>query len=95
MRTECAEVKVTAECKINEARTMIEDAQGKFIEAEAKLRSAESLRDEARRSERAAERKLQEVEAREDDLRRRMASFKSECVFLIFYINLSGVIFIN
>ncbi|XP_057528538.1 protein CROWDED NUCLEI 4 isoform X2 [Amaranthus tricolor] len=79
MRTECAEVKVTAECKISEAHTMIEAAQGKFIEAEAKLRSAESLRDEARRSKCAAERKLQEVEAREDDLRRRMASFKSDC----------------
>lgn len=79
MRAECAEVKVAAESKMAEARSMVEDAQRKYIEAEAKLHAAESLQEEARRSERAASRKLQEVEAREDDLRRRFVSFKSEC----------------
>lgn len=79
MRTECAEVKVAAESKMAESRSMVEDAQRKYVEAEAKLHTAESLRDEARRCERAAGRKLQEVESREDDLRRRMASFKSDC----------------
>ncbi|XP_074309084.1 uncharacterized protein LOC141643712 [Silene latifolia] len=79
MRAECAEVKVSAESRMAEARSMVEDAQQKLAEAEVKLRAAESMRDEARRSESAAGRKLLEVEAREDDLRRRMSSFKSDC----------------
>ncbi|KAK9670009.1 hypothetical protein RND81_13G170300 [Saponaria officinalis] len=79
MRAECAEVKITAESKMAEASSLVEDTQQKYVEAEVKLRAAESLRDEARRSERAAGRKLQEVEAREDDIRRRMTSFKSNC----------------
>ena len=80
MRTESAEIKVSAESKLAEGRIMVEDAQKKFAEAEAKLHSAESLQAEATRYHRAAERKLQEVEAREDELRRRLISFKSEYV---------------
>ncbi|KAL9229451.1 hypothetical protein vseg_004915 [Gypsophila vaccaria] len=79
MRAECAEVKLSAESKMVEARSFVEESRHKYGEAEMKLRAAESLRDEARRSERAAERKLQEAEAREDDHRRRMTSFKSIC----------------
>ncbi|KAH9619440.1 hypothetical protein KSS87_010776 [Heliosperma pusillum] len=79
MRAECAEVKIAAESKMAEARSLVEDTELKYAEAEVKLRAAESLREESRRSERAAGRKLQEVEAREDDLRRRNASFKFDC----------------
>lgn len=79
MRAESAEIKVSAESKLNEGRNMVEDAHKKFTEAEAKLHAAETLEAEASRYHRAAERKLQEVEAREDDLRRRIVSFKSDC----------------
>ncbi|XP_074294304.1 nuclear matrix constituent protein 1b-like [Silene latifolia] len=79
MRAESAEVKIAADIKMAEARSLVEDTQQKYAEAEEKLRAAESLRDEVRRSERAAGRKLQEVEGREDDLRRRITSFKSDC----------------
>ncbi|GAB2283061.1 hypothetical protein Dimus_017592 [Dionaea muscipula] len=79
MRAECAEVKVSAESKIAEARCMSVDAEKKYTEAEAKLHAAESLQAEANRYHRVAERKLQEVEAHEEDLRRRIMSFKSEC----------------
>ncbi|XP_058185534.1 protein CROWDED NUCLEI 4-like [Rhododendron vialii] len=79
MRAECAETKFAAEIKLCEARSMVENAEKKFVEAEAKLHAAESLEAEANRYHRAAERKLHEVEAREDDLRRRIISFKSDC----------------
>lgn len=80
MRAECAETKVAAEIKLDEARSMVEDAHKRFVEAEAKLHAAEALQTEASSFRRTAERKLQEVEAREDDLRRRLISFKSEYV---------------
>ncbi|KAJ0039636.1 hypothetical protein Pint_27829 [Pistacia integerrima] len=86
MRAESAEIKVAAECKLAEARIMIEDAQRKFVEAEAKLRAAESLEAEASRFHRSAERKLKEVETREDDLSKRIVSFKSEYVFSILFV---------
>ncbi|KAF8410272.1 hypothetical protein HHK36_002797 [Tetracentron sinense] len=79
MRAESAEMKIAAESKMAEARSMVEDTRKKFTEAEAKLRAAESLQEEANRYHRAAERKLQEVEAREDELRRRLTSFNSDC----------------
>ncbi|XP_038701948.1 protein CROWDED NUCLEI 4-like isoform X2 [Tripterygium wilfordii] len=79
MRAECAETKVLSDNKLAEARTMVEDAQKKFIEAEAKMHMTESLHAEANRYHRAAERKLQEVEAREDDLTRRITAFKADC----------------
>ncbi|GMH06482.1 hypothetical protein Nepgr_008322 [Nepenthes gracilis] len=79
MRAECAEVKVTAESKMAEACSTIENAQNMYTEAEAKLHLAESLQAEASRYHGAAERELREVEAREDDLRRRALSFKTDC----------------
>lgn len=78
MRAECAEVKVSAENKMVEARHMIDDAEKKYAEAETKLHAAELAQADATRYQRAAERKLLEVEAREEDLRRRSLSFKSE-----------------
>jgi DNA repair exonuclease SbcCD ATPase subunit len=89
MRTESAEIKVSADSKLAEGRRMVEDAQKKFTEAEAKLHSAESLQAEATRYQRTAERKLQEVEAREDDLRKHIISFKSEyvpCSFISYFV---------
>ncbi|XP_062005257.1 protein CROWDED NUCLEI 4 [Rosa rugosa] len=79
MRAESAETKVAAECKLAEARNILEDAQKKFTEAEGKLLLAESLQAEASRYHRVAERKMVEVEAREDDLRRNILSFKTDC----------------
>lgn len=79
MRTECAETKVAAEIKLSEARSMMEEAQNKFLEAEMKLHAGGNSEAEANRYHRIAERKLHEVEAREDDLRRRIATFKSDC----------------
>ncbi|XP_062101406.1 protein CROWDED NUCLEI 4 isoform X2 [Humulus lupulus] len=79
MRAESAETKVAAECKLAEAKRMMEDAHRKFTDAEAKLQAAESLQLEAGRYRSVAERKLQEVEAREDDLRRRLETFKLDC----------------
>ncbi|KAL8117838.1 uncharacterized protein LOC141723420 isoform X2 [Apium graveolens] len=79
LRAEYAETKVSADSKLAEARSMMEDALKKLSEADAKMLAAESLEAEAGRFHRAAERKLHEVEAREDDLRRRAASFKTEC----------------
>ncbi|XP_030496317.2 protein CROWDED NUCLEI 4 [Cannabis sativa] len=79
MRAESAETKVAAECKLAEAKRMMEDAHSKFTDAEAKLQAAESLQLEASRYRSVAERKLQEVEAREDDLRRRIETFKLDC----------------
>ncbi|GAB2232049.1 hypothetical protein Droror1_Dr00011070 [Drosera rotundifolia] len=78
MRAECAEVKVSAENKMVEARHMIDDAEKKYAEAETKLHAAELAQADATRYQRAAERKLLEVEAREEDLRRRSLLFKSE-----------------
>lgn len=78
MRAEYAEVKVAAESKFTEARSMVEDALRKLTEAEDKMRAAESLEAEASRYHRTAERKLHEVEEREDDLRRRIMASKSE-----------------
>lgn len=78
IRAECAETKVSAESKLSEGHSMIEDALKKFADAEAKMRAAEALQAEANRYHRIAERKLKEVESREDDLARRLASFKSE-----------------
>ncbi|OAY35651.1 protein CROWDED NUCLEI 4 isoform X2 [Manihot esculenta] len=79
MRAESAESKVAADCKLADARSMVEDAQNKYMDAEAKMRAAEALQAEANQHRRAAERKLQEVEAREDDLRRRINTFKADC----------------
>ncbi|KAJ8765639.1 hypothetical protein K2173_014761 [Erythroxylum novogranatense] len=79
MRAEAAETKISAECKLAEARKMVEDSQKKFMDANTKLHAAEALQTEASRSHRSAERKLQEVEAREDDLRRRINEFKTDC----------------
>ncbi|GMH25272.1 hypothetical protein Nepgr_027115 [Nepenthes gracilis] len=79
MRAECAEVKVTAENKLAEARSLFEDTHKKYSEAEKKQHLGESLQADATRYRQVAERKLQEVEAREDDLRGRIASFKSDC----------------
>ncbi|KAF2283814.1 hypothetical protein GH714_016128 [Hevea brasiliensis] len=73
MRAESAETKFAAECKLADARSMVEDAQKKYMDSEAKLLAAE-----ASQYHRAAERKLQEVEAREDDLGRRVTAFKAE-----------------
>ncbi|KAL0332373.1 UNVERIFIED_CONTAM: protein CROWDED NUCLEI 4 [Sesamum calycinum] len=78
MRTEYAEVKVAAESKFAEARSMMEDALRKLTEAEDKMRAAKSLEAEASRYHRTAERKLHEVEEREDALRRRIISSKSD-----------------
>ncbi|KAF2295660.1 hypothetical protein GH714_033464 [Hevea brasiliensis] len=78
MRAESAETKVAADCKLADARSMVEDAQKKYMDAEAKMRAAEALQAEASQYRRAAERKLQEVEAREDDLGRRTSAFKAE-----------------
>ncbi|KAL0377945.1 UNVERIFIED_CONTAM: protein CROWDED NUCLEI 4 [Sesamum radiatum] len=82
MRTEYAEVKVAAESKFAEARSIMEDAFRKLTEAEDKMRSAKSLEAEASRYHRTAERKLHEVEEREDDLRRRIISSKSDQALL-------------
>ncbi|KAF2295644.1 hypothetical protein GH714_033398 [Hevea brasiliensis] len=79
MRAESAETKVAADCKLADARSMVEDAQKKYMDAEAKMRAAEALQAEASQYRRAAERKLQEVEAREDDLGRRTSAFKADC----------------
>lgn len=89
IRAESAETKVAAECKLSEARSMMEEAQKKLTEAEAKLHMAESLQNEASRYRHVAERKLQEVEAREDDLRRRIATSKSEYVSHLSRLHLS------
>uniref|UniRef100_A0A2P2KLA8 Uncharacterized protein MANES_12G118800 n=1 Tax=Rhizophora mucronata TaxID=61149 RepID=A0A2P2KLA8_RHIMU len=79
MRAEAAETKVAADCKLAEARIMVEDAQKKFVDAEKKLYAVEALQGEASRYHRTAERKLQEVESREADLRRRITAFKTDC----------------
>lgn len=87
IRGESAETKVAAECKLAEARSMMEEGQKKLTEAEAKLHMAESLQIEASRCRNVAERKLQEVEAREDDLRRSVATSKSEYVADLFCLH--------
>lgn len=94
LRAECAEAKVSADTRLDEARGMMDDALKKFTEAEAKLRAAESLEAEASRYHRAAERKLHEVEAREDDLRRRLISFKSEYVLCLCHHNCIEIVFV-
>lgn len=83
MRAEYAETKVSADSKLAEARSMMEDALKKLSAADAKMLAAESLEAEAGRYHSAAERKLHEVEAREDDLRRRISSFKTEYVITL------------
>ncbi|KAJ4832087.1 hypothetical protein Tsubulata_037646 [Turnera subulata] len=79
MRAESAEIKVSADLRLAEARSMAEDAQKKMLDAESKLHASEALQAEALRYHRAAERKLQEVEAREDDITRRINAFKTDC----------------
>ncbi|XP_058005444.1 protein CROWDED NUCLEI 4-like [Hevea brasiliensis] len=79
MHAESAETKFAAECKLADARRMVEVAQKKYMDSEAKLLAAEALQAEASQYRRAAERKLKEVEAREDDLGRRVTAFKADC----------------
>ncbi|XP_038711797.1 protein CROWDED NUCLEI 4-like [Tripterygium wilfordii] len=68
MRAKCIETKVLSDNKLAKARTMVEDAQKKFIEVEAKTHVIESLHTEATRYHCVVERKLLEVEVCEDDL---------------------------
>ncbi|XP_038994840.1 protein CROWDED NUCLEI 4-like [Hibiscus syriacus] len=78
MRAESAETKVAAESRLDEARSMIEDAGKKFAEAEAKFHAAKSLQAEATLIQRDAKRKIQQVEAHEDDFSRRTVLLKND-----------------
>ncbi|PKA65973.1 Putative nuclear matrix constituent protein 1-like protein [Apostasia shenzhenica] len=78
-RAESAEIKVSYERKLAEAKSMMESAQKQYDEAISKIHDAESLHAEVSRRDNTALRKLQDVEAREDELRRRISTFHYEC----------------
>ncbi|KAJ1285551.1 hypothetical protein BS78_03G288200 [Paspalum vaginatum] len=78
MRGETAEIKVSYEVKLTEARQMMETAQKKFDEAEEKLLAAKSVEADSIRTRSASLRSLQDIEDREDQLRRYQISFELE-----------------
>ncbi|KAL8247047.1 hypothetical protein R6Q59_008263 [Mikania micrantha] len=78
MRSEYAEIKFTADSKLEEAHALSASIEGRSLEVEAKLRAADAKLAEASRKLSEIQRKLVEIEAKESSIMRERMSFNNE-----------------
>ncbi|KAI3799065.1 hypothetical protein L1987_34355 [Smallanthus sonchifolius] len=78
MRSEYAEIKFTADSKLEEAHALTTSIEGSSLEVEAKLRAADAKLAEVSRKSSEMQRKLVEIEAKEKSLMRERISFNNE-----------------
>ncbi|KAM0012067.1 putative protein crowded nuclei [Helianthus debilis subsp. tardiflorus] len=78
MRSEYAEIKFTADSKLEEAHALSTSIEGRSLEVEAKLRSADAKLAEISRKSSEIQRKAAEIEAKENSLMRERVSFNNE-----------------
>ncbi|XP_076886496.1 nuclear matrix constituent protein 1-like [Bidens hawaiensis] len=78
MRSEYAEIKFTADSKLEEAHALSASIEGMSLEVEAKLRAADAKLAEVSRKSSELQRKSVEVEAKESSLMRERMSFNNE-----------------
>ncbi|KAK9071727.1 hypothetical protein SSX86_008156 [Deinandra increscens subsp. villosa] len=78
MRSEYAEIKFTADSKLEEAHALSTSIEGRSLEVEAKLRSVEAKLAEVSRKSSEIQRKTAEIEAKESSLMRERMSFNNE-----------------
>lgn len=80
LRSENAEVKVTADSKLTEADALVRSVEEKSLEVEAKLRDVDARVAQVSRKSSEVERKSKEVEARESSLQRERFAYIAEYV---------------
>ncbi|GJW28016.1 protein crowded nuclei 1 [Tanacetum coccineum] len=78
MRSEHAEIKFTADSKLEEARALSTSIEGRSLEVEAKLRAVDAKLAEVSRKTSEIIRKSSEIEAKESSLVRERLSFNNE-----------------
>ncbi|XP_071706849.1 nuclear matrix constituent protein 1-like [Rutidosis leptorrhynchoides] len=78
MRSEYAEIKFTADSKLEEAQALSTSIEGRSMEVEAKLRAADAKLAEVSRKSSELQRKSNEIEAKESSLLRERMSFNNE-----------------
>ncbi|KAJ9540681.1 hypothetical protein OSB04_027187 [Centaurea solstitialis] len=78
MRSEYAEIKFTADSKLEEAHALSTSVEGRSLEVEAKLRAADAKLAEVSRKASEIQRKSVEIEAKESSLMRERVSFNAE-----------------
>lgn len=87
MRSEYAEIKFTADSKLEEANALATSVEGRSLEVEAKLRAADAKLAEVSRKTSELQRRSLEIESKEASLMRERMSFNSEYAshFVKFY----------
>ncbi|XP_022005776.1 protein CROWDED NUCLEI 1 isoform X1 [Helianthus annuus] len=78
MRSEYAEIKFTADSKLEEAHALSASIEGRSLEVESKLREADAKLAEVSRKSSEIQRKSIEIEAKESSLMRERMSFNNE-----------------
>ncbi|KAI7744169.1 hypothetical protein M8C21_020787 [Ambrosia artemisiifolia] len=78
MRSEYAEIKFTADSKLEEAHALSTSIEGRSLEVEAKLRAADAKLAEVSRKSSEIQRKTIEIDAKESSLMRERMSFNNE-----------------
>ncbi|XP_071735123.1 nuclear matrix constituent protein 1-like [Rutidosis leptorrhynchoides] len=78
MRSEYAEIKFTAESKLEEAQALFTSIEGRSLEVEAKLHAADAKLAEVSRKLSEIQRKSNEIEAKESSLMRELVAFNNE-----------------
>ncbi|KAI3520952.1 hypothetical protein L1887_10407 [Cichorium endivia] len=78
MRSEYAEIKFTADSKLEEAQALSTSVEGRSLEVEAKLRAADAKLAEVSRKTSELQRRSLEIESKEASLLRERVSFNAE-----------------